>query len=69
MTELRELMPEYPISKNTTLDTVERESFGLRDNDWLKVASFVNNAFERGYDYDDQLEDIYSNDPQILKNI
>lgn len=66
MTKLRKLLPNYPISLYTTLGTIDREALGLRDDDWVKVDDFVNEALERGYDYDTQLCEIYENDPQIL---
>jgi hypothetical protein len=66
MSELQKLIPEYPISKNTTLGTIGNESYGLHDNVWLKLQDFIAEALERGYDYDSQLVEIYENDPAIL---
>jgi len=69
MSELKKLLPEYPVSKNTTLGTIEQEAYGLHDNVFFALNDFVELAMERGYDYDDQLRDICENDPQILKDI
>jgi ATP phosphoribosyltransferase regulatory subunit HisZ len=65
MSELKKLLPEYPISKNTTLGTVDNEAYGLHYV-WLKIQDFLQEALERGYDYDSQLVEIYENDPAIL---